>query len=55
MVYTVGFITEILLDLDQLACIYQRDNLVAWLDFEEYFKLTVDFYFDRSRSSEYRL
>ena len=41
----VDFIAEILLNLDQLDCVYQKD-----IAYGEYFKLTVDLYFDRSRS-----
>ena len=43
------FIAEISLDLDQLIpCISKRYSGLT-VDYEEYFKLTNDFYFDRGR------
>ena len=52
----VGFITEILLDLDQFDNKYQRDIVPGLtVDYGEHFKLTVDFYFNRGHRSEYRM
>ena len=50
----VSFIAEISLDLDQLDRIHQRDSDLT-VDYGENFKLTVDFYFDQGRRSEYRM
>ena len=49
----MGFVTEILLDLDQLDHIHQRGNSDLTVDYGEYFKLTIDFHFDRGQRSEY--
>ena len=44
----MGFIAQILLDLDQLDRIYYQRYNGSTVDYGEYFKLT---YFDRGRSS----
>ena len=49
------FIAEILLDLDLLNGVYTKRCSGLTVDYGEYFKLTVDFYFDCGRCSEYRL
>ena len=49
----VGFVAENLLDLDQLDHIHQRGNSDLTVDYGEYFKLTVDFHFDKGQRSEY--
>ena len=52
----VGFIAEISFYLDQLDCIYVSKRYSGLtVDYGEYFKLTIDFYFDRGHRSEYRM
>ena len=42
-------IAEVSLDLDQLRRRISKRYSSLTVDYEEYFKLTVDFYFDRGR------